>query len=220
MDIIPDTSLLSLWLTKYGSFALFVMLSLGIIALPIPEETLMVIAGVLMHKGKLNIPLTVLFAYAGTICGISMSYLIGRTAGNFLLQRYGIWIGITRERLEKAHYWFERLGKWLLLVGYFIPGIRHLTGFSAGTTYMKFSHFALYAYTGAIIWVSLFLSLGYFVGTYCLTLYDKLEDIDLILIGLALVALITLVYIVKWRIKKSKKENLKKTSSSEELENK
>lgn len=203
MEVLPDTSLLSLWLIKYGSFVLFIMLSLGIIALPIPEETLMVIAGVLMHKGKLNIPLTVLFAYAGTICGISVSYLLGRTAGNFLLQRYGVWIGITHERLEKAHSWFERLGKWLLLIGYFIPGVRHFTGFCAGTTYMKFSHFALYAYSGAILWVSLFLSLGYFVGNYCFSLYEKLEAIDLITIGLFVLAFIVLVYVIKKRIKKS-----------------
>jgi membrane protein DedA with SNARE-associated domain len=204
MDILSDTSILSLWLTKYGSFVLFIMLSLGIIALPIPEETLMVIAGVLMHKGRLNIPLTVLFAYAGTIAGITTSYFLGRTVGNFFIHKYGVWVGITHERLEKAHYWFERLGKWLLLIGYFIPGIRHLTGFTAGATYMKFSHFALFAYTGAILWVSLFLSLGFFVGTYCLSLYDKLEDIDLITIALIIVAIFVLIYIIKKRIRKAR----------------
>ena|ERR1700722_2819364 len=203
MDVLPDTSsLLSLWLIKYGSFVLFIMLSLGIIALPIPEETLMVIAGILMHKGKLNIPLTILFAYAGTICGISVSYWVGRTAGSYLIHKYGIWVGITKARLEKAHYWFERLGKWLLLVGYFIPGVRHLTGFSAGTTYMKFSHFALYAYTGAILWVSLFLGLGYFVGNYCLSLYDRLENIDLVVIAIIIIAAIFLIYVIRRRIKK------------------
>jgi membrane protein DedA with SNARE-associated domain len=204
MEILPDSNVLSLWLTQYGSFVLFIMLSLGIIALPIPEETLMVLAGILMHKGTLNIPLTVLFAYAGAICGISMSYLLGRTAGNFLLHRYGAWIGITRERLEKAHYWFERLGKWLLLVGYFIPGVRHLTGFSAGTTYMKFSHFALFAYSGALLWVSIFLSLGYFVGNFGLALYEELEDIDIILIAIAVVALFALIYVIKKSIKKAR----------------
>jgi membrane protein DedA with SNARE-associated domain len=207
MEILPaETSYLTSWLIKYGSFVLFVMLSLGIIALPIPEETLMVVAGILMHKGKLNIPLTIFFAYAGAICGISMSYLIGRTAGNFLLQRYGGWVGITPEKLEKAHNWFERLGKWLLVVGYFIPGIRHLTGFCAGTTYMKFSHFAIYAYCGAILWVSTFLITGYFLGTYCLSLYERLESIDIILIGLGLAALAIGGFIIYWRMRKSKKK--------------
>jgi membrane protein DedA with SNARE-associated domain len=186
MDILPETtSYFSAWLIKYGSFVVFIMLSLGIIALPIPEETLMVVAGVLMHKGKLNIPFTILFAYAGAMCGITVSYLLGQTAGSYILRKYGGWVGITPERIAKAHYWFERLGKWLLLVGYFIPGVRHLTGFSAGATSMKFSHFALFAYTGAVLWVSLFLGLGYFVGNYCLSFYDRLEEIDLIIILVA-----------------------------------
>ena len=69
---------------------------------------------------------------------------------------------------------------------------------------MKFSHFALYAYSGAIIWVSLFLGLGYFIGIYCLGWYDKLEVIDLITIGIFVIAAIVLVYIIKKRIKQAK----------------
>jgi membrane protein DedA with SNARE-associated domain len=203
LELLPETSLFSIWLIKYGSFALFFLLSLGIIALPVPEETLMVVSGILMHNGKLNIPFTIFFSYAGAITGITMSYFMGRTAGNFLLQRYGMWIGITEARLKKAHYWFERLGKWLLVVGYFIPGIRHLTGFSAGATSMKFSHFALFAYSGAILWVSVFLALGYFVGNYCLALYDQLENIDLILIAAAVALFLVLVYLVKRSIKRA-----------------
>lgn len=197
MEALPETDVLTWWLLNYGSFILFVMLSLGILALPIPEETLMVMAGILMHQGKLNIPLTVFFAYAGTICGISTSYLVGRTAGSFLTKKYGRWVGITEERLEKAHQWFERLGKWLLCIGYFIPGVRHLTGLSAGTTYMKFSHFALYAYSGAIFWVTLFLSLGYFLGSYCLECYKKLERLDLIFIGLGIAAALLILFFCK-----------------------
>lgn len=201
MEISPETDLLTLWLINYGSFILFILLSLGILALPIPEETLMVIAGVLMHKGKLNIPLTILFSYAGTICGITMSYLLGRTAGNFLFKRYGRWVGINEERLAKAHHWFTRLGKWLLSIGYFIPGIRHLTGFSAGTSYMQFSQFALYAYSGAVIWVSLFLALGYFLGTYCLDCYDRLEKFDLLALSLVALGIFLAVYLIRKRIK-------------------
>lgn len=204
MDCLPDTSVLSLWLVKYGSFTLFLMLSLGIIALPIPEETLMVIAGILMHKGKLNIPATVLFAYAGTITGITVSYWLGRTAGSFLIHKYGGWVGITEQKMEKAHYWFEKLGRWLLFIGYFIPGVRHLTGFSAGTTGMAFPRFALYAYTGAIVWVSLFLSLGYFVGNYCLSLYDALEDIDIVMIAAIVLGVLVLAYFIRRQIKKAR----------------
>ncbi len=147
---------------QYGSIALFFLLALGIFALPIPDETLMVIAGFLIAKGKLPLTSTLIAAYLGSMCGITLSYLLGSLVGKKALLRFGRYIGITHERLEKAHNWFERFGKWTLLIGYYIPGIRHITGFAAGSTYLKYWEFAVFAYTGAIIWVSTFISIGYF----------------------------------------------------------
>lgn len=167
MDFLFDNETLSLWLTHYGSIALFFLLVFGIIALPIPEETLMVLAGILIGKEKLSIPFTMLAGYAGSICGITISYWIGRTAGHYLVLKYGKWVGITEKRFQKAHEWFERFGKWTLLIGYFIPGLRHFTGLTSGITEMEFKHFALFAYTGAVIWVSIFLSIGYFCSGVC-----------------------------------------------------
>ena len=208
IDIFTDTSLISLWLIKYGSFTIFIVLSLGIIALPIPAETIMVMAGVFMHKGKLNILSTILFAYAGTMTGITVSYLLGKIAGISLIQRYGKFVGITESHLLKAHYWFERFGGWILTIGYFIPGIRPLSGIFAGITDLKYSHFAFYAYTGALFWVSLFLSLGYFVGTYVLELLEKLKGNNLILIALALGILVIIFLIMRRHLKRSKHDKL------------
>jgi membrane protein DedA with SNARE-associated domain len=169
MSFIPDLDTLSLWLTNYGSFALFAALILGIIALPIPEETLMIIAGVLMSKGNLLMPSTIIAALAGSICGITTSYLLGRLASNFFIHKLK-WIGITEAHFERAHNWFERFGKWTLFIGYFVPGLRHFTGLVAGMTALQYPHFALYAYTGALFWVSTFLFIGYFFGDYSATL--------------------------------------------------
>lgn len=150
------------WLAYYKGFALFGLLALGIVGLPIPDETLMTFAGALMAKGYLDIPSTLAAAYLGSFFGITVSYWIGRTAGVYLVKQYGHRIGLTQKKFDQVHAWFEKIGKWTLLVGYFIPGVRHLTGYVAGTTELRFSQFALFAYTGAAIWVSLFLMLGYF----------------------------------------------------------
>ncbi len=203
MEVSAEVDLFSTWLLQYGSFVLFFLLSLGILALPVPEETLMVMSGVLMSKGKLNIPLTIFFCYAGAIAGITTSYLLGRTAGHFLITKYGRWVGITPARLEVAHQWFSRLGKWLLMVGYFIPGVRHLTGFSAGTTRMEYPTFALFAYTGAILWVSLFLALGYFLGGYCLNFYNELEEIDIVSIAIIILAILVTIFFIRRRSRKT-----------------
>jgi len=185
MDFAPTQDIFSIWLMQYGSFALFLLLAAGIIALPVPEETLMVFAGILMHKGSLPIVPTILAAFLGALSGISISYLIGRTAGHFLVTKYGSWVGLTQKRFQKAHDWFEKFGKWALLIGYFIPGVRHLTGISAGTSGFSYRHFAQYAYLGGVLWVSTFLSIGYFFGKQWLFLYEKIEiDSDLIMVVL------------------------------------
>jgi membrane protein DedA with SNARE-associated domain len=188
MDYLPDSSTLSLWLVQYGSLTLFVLLTLGIIALPVPEETLMILAGAAMNKGYLNIPATIIAAYAGSLCGISISYLLGRTVGHYLIHRYGRFVGLTEFHLKRAENWFERFGKWTLFIGYFIPGVRHFTGFSAGTTYLNFDQFALYAYSGAIFWASTFLSIGYFFGPTWLSIFEHIEiDISEVLLGLGII---------------------------------
>lgn len=199
MDILLDNELLSNWLIQYGSIALFFLLVAGIIILPVPEETLMVVAGVLMSKGNLNIPFTMIAAYAGAICGITVSYLLGRTAGHYLIAKYGSWVGLTHERLDQVHHWFQRFGKWTLLIGYFIPGVRHFTGFASGMTFLDFRKFGLFAYSGAIIWVSTFLSIGYYFGNYCCEVLEKL-DIEMSEIIIFIIA-IFLLYVLFLKFK-------------------
>lgn len=204
METLADNHTLHTWLIHYGSFALFILLTIGILALPVPEETLMVIAGVLMSHGKLQIPQTIVAAFLGSMCGITTSYVLGRTAGHFLILRYGKWVGIGQEHIDKAHAWFERFGKWTLFIGYFIPGIRHFTGFTAGTTSLDFREFALFAYSGAIIWVTTFLSIGYFFGNYWFAFFKNIEvNIDDILTVVIFLGFIYLIYYLKVKKPKS-----------------
>lgn len=198
MDIAHSPDALSLWLIHYGSFALFFLMLIGIVVFPIPEETLMVLSGILIQQGKLHFLPTAIAAYLGAISGITISYFLGRLAGKFLLQKYGSWIGITEERLKKVHRWFERFGKWALLIGYFFPGIRHFTGFSAGSTYLSYRQFALFAYSGALVWATIFLSIGYFFGSVWIKLYEEIEiSFDVITLIVVLAALFIIIYFVK-----------------------
>lgn len=174
MDFFPSSETLSLWLVEYGPMALFFLLALEIIALPIPGEPLMILTGVLMCNGDLAIAPTLLAGYAGAACGITVSYTIGRTAGSYIVVGYGDRLGITQVRMQKVQGWFNRFGKWTLMIGYFVPGIRHFTGFTAGMVSLDTRQFMLYAYTGAFVWVTTFLALGYFLGEYWMSFFDQI----------------------------------------------
>ncbi|HWQ56307.1 MAG TPA: hypothetical protein VN442_21650 [Bryobacteraceae bacterium] len=67
-----------------------------------------------------------------TRTGITASYILGRTLGIGLICRYERYVHLTGERIAKAHDWFERVGRWALTFGYYVPGVRHLTAYAAG----------------------------------------------------------------------------------------
>jgi membrane protein DedA with SNARE-associated domain len=152
------------WITHYGYFAIFILLMLGIVGLPVPDETLLTFSGYLVYKGNFSLPLVFLAAWAGSTCGITISFYLGRTFGMGLIHRYGKYARITEAHIQKAHAWFDRVGHWGLTFGYFIPGVRHVSAFAAGMSAVTPRQFALFAYSGGFLWVCTFLSIGYFLG--------------------------------------------------------
>ncbi len=152
------------WVATYGYGALFGLLIFGIVGLPIPDETLLVFCGYLIFKGRLTAVETYLAALAGSCCGITLSYFIGRTAGLGVVHRFGKYVHMNEQRLERVHRWFDRSGHWALFGGYYVAGFRHFTALIAGASKLEFHSFALFAWSGAATWVAVFLTLGYVLG--------------------------------------------------------
>jgi membrane protein DedA with SNARE-associated domain len=154
----------SYWIAHYGYAGLFTLLLLGIVGLPVPDETLLVYAGYLIGKGELAAVPTYLIAFLGSACGITLSYLLGRSGGYYLVVRFGGILHLGPEKLEQVHRWYARVGKWLLTFGYFLIGIRHLTALVAGSSRLEWRTFALFAYFGAMVWSAAFVSIGWWFG--------------------------------------------------------
>ncbi|MHC1726838.1 MAG: DedA family protein [Syntrophobacteraceae bacterium] len=152
------------WISQYGYIAIFSLLMFGIIGLPIPDEVMLTFSGYLIFKGQLAMFPTIASAFLGSICGVSISYWLGRSGGRLLIARYGHKVHITTERIERVRQWLNHAGRWGLTLGYFIPGVRHLTALVAGTSQLKYSVFATFAYTGGLLWSATFIALGFFVG--------------------------------------------------------
>jgi membrane protein DedA with SNARE-associated domain len=151
------------WVTEHGYGVIFALFAMGIVGIPLPNEWLLAYLGFLIYKGKLHPVPTVAAAYFGSICGMTLTYVLGRTAGLYLVRKFGGLVNLTPERLARMHDWFEQKGRWGLLFGYFLPGIRHITAFAAGTSKMTFNEFAIFSFSGALVWSSAFISLGYFL---------------------------------------------------------
>jgi membrane protein DedA with SNARE-associated domain len=188
---------LTYWISHYGYLGLSSLLMLGIVGLPVPDETLLTFAGYLVFKQQLSFPLTLLSGFLGSACGITLSYGLGRSIGLYLVHKYGRYVLITPARLDAVHRWFLRRGKWSLPIGYFIPGVRHLTAYVAGATGLEVPQFAAFAYSGALVWSTSFILLGYFLGDQWEYALGKLQE-NLVL-GTAVAAVVILL---GWFLKK------------------
>jgi membrane protein DedA with SNARE-associated domain len=204
-DFEADMETAILWINHYGYFAIFFLLVLGIVGLPVPDEWLLTLTGYLVFRHELHLWPALAAASMGSMCGITVSYGLGRSAGLFFVHRYGRLLRLTRKDLDRVHAWFDRFGKWMLMIGFFLPGIRHLTAVLAGTSKMKYRQFSLFAYSGALLWSATFIALGFTFGEQWNHVLHVVER-HLFFSGLVLVA-VALVVFFRWRRKRGVAEN-------------
>lgn len=181
------------WITDYGYLAIFILMTLGT---PIPDEGLLGFAGYLVYEGRLQLIPAMVAAFLGSVCGITISYGLGRTIGTYVVAKFGPAIRITEDKVTRVHSWFDRVGKWGLLFGYLLPGVRHLIAFGAGTSKLPLSVFALFAYTGGFVWSISIISAGYYLGSQWTLIFGKIRP-NLVTGSAVTVALFLLYVLVR-----------------------
>lgn len=152
------------WLHAYGSAAVFVILLFESLGLPLPGESLLVVAAILAGRGDLSFPVLLLSAWGGAVAGDNIGYLIGRTLGHTLLRRYGRKVGIKPERLQKVEAAFARYGAVTVGAARFFSILRQLNGVVAGSLEMHWLKFLFFNALGGAIWVAAWTTAGYYLG--------------------------------------------------------
>jgi membrane protein DedA with SNARE-associated domain len=189
--------LLDHFLANYGYFAIFFLLMLGIVGPWIPDDTILVLSGLAVHRGELQLGTTIAVAYAGSLCGITLSYTLGRTGAIYVLERFPPMERWVNRHLPQVQRWFERYGKWTLFFGYFIAGIRHFTALAAGMSGVRLKTFVLYAWPGGLAWVVSFVSIGYFLGAEWEQIRQRFHRGGMVVLGV-----VAAVGIVAWWLRR------------------
>ncbi|WP_028399789.1 DedA family protein [Ectobacillus panaciterrae] len=161
----------------YGYIGLIVALAGGVVGLPVPDELLLTFVGYQVSRGYMTYTAALASGFAGAALGITLSYMLGLRLGLPVLRKLGPKVGIREDKIQRTHNLFEKYGPFLLMIGYFLPGVRHLTAYFAGISSLSFRKFCFFAYLGAFIWVSLFVTVGWKLGEnwhfveYCIHQY-------------------------------------------------
>lgn len=188
---------------QHGYIAVFLYLSLGIIGLPIPvpDEIVLTYAGYLTSIGSMSFSFTFIAAFIGATCGISFSYLLGSKLGEPVLVKYGPRFFIREKTIQKTKKLFNKYGAIILILSYFIPGVRHIAAYFAGITKFSVKRFVFLTYCGAMLWASVFLLIGNRLGNNWTMISRYIHKYIWILVVLLVVvaALLSVYYVIRKR---------------------
>ena len=153
------------FIDRAGYGALFVLMTLGNIGIPVGTEVVMPIAGAFVAKGHLSsVWLVGLVGTLGEVVGAGILYTIGFFGGRPFVARWGKYVGLSMKKLDVAHGFYERYGKKTVFICRFIPIIRGIASLPAGISQMQKRYFFTYTAAGyAILGLAVVAVIGYFV---------------------------------------------------------
>ena len=182
-------------LAEHVYIILFVSLILEFAALPLPGETMMVVAGIMAYNNHGSYIGMIVASALGTVLGMQFSYEVGRRLGTKAVDKYGSYIGLTPYRMTKAAEFFNKFGNIVIVIAYFLPGVRHILGYFSGISRIDAKRFHIYSTIGGIFWVVVFITLGYVLGSSAPHAFKLLHKYGTMLFILAIAALfIYLIY--------------------------
>ncbi|MDD9268579.1 DedA family protein [Paenibacillus sp. GCM10023248] len=184
---------------QYGYFVLILGLFAESLALPFPGELAMAISGHMSTLGSLNISIIIFCSYFGAIAGTTVTYYLGYKLGTPFFEKYGRFFFLNQERIITITKWFNKYGNKLILVSYFIPGLRHFTGYVSGILRVRLGTFLIYNFTGGLVWVFAYVMIGKIFGI-------KIEQMLHIISQYSIAAIIVLVVgvVIGFHIKRNK----------------
>ena len=172
---------------------------------PIPSELIMPLAGytATFPNTKIQVIPAIIVGVIGTIIGAIPWYYAGLLLGQQRLQlladRYGKWIGVSGEDIDKSVNWFQKHGAKAVLFGRLVPGIRTLISIPAGISKMPLIPFFLYSTVGTIVWVALLTYAGYFLGKNYKLVEDYIDPISKVVVVGVLVAIASFIGYRLWK---------------------
>lgn len=190
---------------KFGYIGILFLIAIENIFPPIPSEVILTFGGFMTTKTELTVMGVVWFATLGSLIGAVVLYGIGHMLNmdrlNKWIDKWGKYIRLTKEDVEKANQWFTKYGGWTVFFCRFIPLIRSLISVPAGMTKMNFGFFLMLTAVGTFIWNLVLVNVGAAVGESWHDIVDMMDIYsNIIYIGLVLIFVIFIWLFIKKRI--------------------
>lgn len=184
-------------ITTLGYPGIFFLMLLEGLLLPIPSEVVMAFGGYLAYSGvlpsEIGVPAFIILLLAGSVgnmVGAYLAYLLGDYGGIPLILRYGRYVMLDKGSIDRTQQWFEKYGTPSVFLTRLVPIFRTFISIPAGIAKMNRGHFLILTFFGALIWDSVLIYLGYFLGPHWLQImsaFNKFTDLAIAALALLLI---------------------------------
>jgi membrane protein DedA with SNARE-associated domain len=192
-----------------GYVGVAVAVALETIVAPIPSEVILPMAGWKVSQSAAdasvtepltglpwNLLLATAFATVGSVVGALVGYAIGAWGGRPILDRWGRYVGIGAEDLDRADRWFDRWGSWAVFLGRMVPLVRTFVSYPAGISRMPIGRFLLFSTLGSLPWNLGLIYAGFVVGENYPQIEAAIKPYEYVIYALVLAAVV--IVVVRW----------------------
>ena len=195
-----------------GYPGVFVLITLESTLVPIPSELVMPFAGAMAARGSFSLPVVLAINSAAALLGSGICYFIGAKGGKPFLERYGKFFLLRQHDLDKTERVFARHGKWVVLIGRFLPVVRHVISVPAGIARMPLRTFFLQTFIGSTLWGGFLIILGYVLGDNWEAVATKFKRVDLVIGGVIVLAVVSIAVVFFLRRRRERSNSDRPTS--------
>ncbi len=176
-------------ISRLGYAGIVVTMAIESACIPLPSEIIMPFSGYLVLSGQFSLLGVTLAGTIGNVLGSLVAYYAGVYGGRPFVERYGPYVLLRHEDLDRADRWFARYGQWAVLIGRLLPVIRTFISLPAGISRMPVGRFIVYTFIGAFPFCWLLAYIGIVMGEHWGELREYFHQIDVV-IGVVLAALL------------------------------
>ncbi|MBP2656264.1 MAG: yabI 1 [Firmicutes bacterium] len=152
-------------LGNLGLPGVFAGVFLEAIGLPFPGSVLVALVGFLSKQGEFNIIIAWLVSLLGYLLGSLTAFMLGRYIGEPFIKKWGRYIRLTPERIDKAQELLQKSALVYVIGGRFVPTVGNITPYVAGISGISIASFLIYDMVHAVLWITTFLSVGAVLGS-------------------------------------------------------
>lgn len=188
-----------------GYLGLFILMVLESTFVPVPSVLVMPFAGFMASAAyhgphPMTLPMVIAMNSLGAIVGSYAFYWFGRKGGKPILLKVGKWFLVKPADIDKTEVYFQKPGRYTVLIARFIPVVRHFISFVAGLGHMRMGPFMLQTFVGATVWGGFLATVGYMLGENWESFVTTFKKFDLVIAGAILLTAVVLY--LRWRKKR------------------